>query len=96
MGNPPKDLFARQVTQLVDRGVLVSFMYGGSVIEQVSYQNQLRDAFHGERFVNEVEISMFDDLDHTVVALAVQKRMHGLIGDWLRRVVARKSAGDGV
>jgi pimeloyl-ACP methyl ester carboxylesterase len=89
MGNPPKDVFARQVTQLVDRGVVVYFMYGGSVIEQVSYENQLRDAFAGERFVEHVQVQMFDGLDHTVVALEVQKRMHQIIADWLQRVAAR-------
>jgi pimeloyl-ACP methyl ester carboxylesterase len=93
MGNPPRDVFARQVTQLVDRGVLVYFMYGGSIIEQVSYENQLRHAFSGERFVNEVEIHMFPKLDHTVVSIDVQDKMHGIIAGWLQRVAARKATG---
>jgi dienelactone hydrolase len=92
MGNPPREVFARQCAQLLDRGVLVTFIYGGSIIEQVSYENQLRDAFPGERFVKQLEIHMYDDLDHTLVAIDVQNRVNVIVAEWLRRVAVRKLA----
>ena len=88
-GNPPKAEFAREMNELAARGVQIFFLYTGSVPEQVSYENQMRDAFAGEAFVKQSRIELHDDLDHTAVPLRAQKKLLAMIGDWALDVAKR-------
>jgi hypothetical protein len=94
-GNPPKAEFARDVNQLAARGVRIFFLYTGSVPQQMSYQNQMRHAFAGEPFVDQARIELHDDLDHTAVPLRAQRKLLGMIGDWVEDVATRNGATPG-
>lgn len=93
-GNPPREEFARDLNAITARGVDVFFLYTGSVPQQVSYAGQLRDAFRGEAFVERVRCELHEDLDHTAVPLRAQRKLLGMIGDWIDDV-ARKRAPTG-
>jgi pimeloyl-ACP methyl ester carboxylesterase len=88
-GNPPIETFARDLNAVTERGVDVFFLYTGSVPEQVSYESQLRHVFSGEPFIKRVRCELHDDLDHTAVPLHAQRKLLGLIGDWVQGVRAR-------
>lgn len=82
VGNPPKAEFAGQLNTLVNRGVLVFLLYGGSVMEYYSYAKQFRDSFRGESFVDHVRCEFDPDLDHTVTQLETQHRLVRLVCEW--------------
>lgn len=80
--NPPQAEFARELQKLVDRGVAVQLLYGGSVSRYVSYQRQFADAFRGHAFVDRVRCELRPDIDHTVISRAAQARLSALVCRW--------------
>jgi hypothetical protein len=91
-GNPPRQEFARDMNAIAARGVDIFFLYTGSVPEQVSYAGQMRDAFHAEPFARQMRCELHDDLDHTAVPLAAQRKLLGIICEWIDRVARRHAA----
>ena len=73
--SPPKDEFVADVNKLVERGVKLSFVYGGSFPSYYSYAQQFRDAFAGEPFLAKVEYRHLPTLDHMVSSLDAQRTL---------------------
>lgn len=80
--NPPRPEFAAAMSTLVDRGVEVSLVYTGSVIDYYSYASQFQDAFRGEKFLSSVRCLYRDDIDHTFGSIDTQRRMQALVSNW--------------
>lgn len=91
-GNPPKAEVASLLSALVKRGVSVFVLYGGSILDNYSYQGQFRDAFRGEDFVDKVRCELHRDIDHTIVSQDVQQKLAQLIREWASATAAVKSA----
>jgi len=83
MANPPKASFVRDVGRLVDRGVALFFMYGGSVIDYYSYGAQFRHAFGREPWWGRVRCEFHPQFDHTFVTREAQLGMISIVGAWL-------------
>lgn len=80
---PSEAEFSARMQSLVDRGVSVFFLFTGSVIDYVSYENQLKHAFAGASWVNLVRFTMREDMDHTATSQQSQRKLTKLILDWL-------------
>lgn len=83
LANPPKASFVRDVGSLVDRGVALFFMYGGSVIDYYSYGAQFRHTFGRETWWGRVRCEFHPAFDHTFVSREAQQRMIRVVGAWL-------------
>lgn len=81
-GNPPLATFADAMQRLVDRGVNVFLVYGGSVIDQYSYAGQFRDVFGAYPFSSRVRCEFHPDVDHTFITRHAQSRMIDVIRSW--------------
>ena len=92
MANPSREEFIRSTQSLVDRGVSLFMLYGGTVLEFYSYTGQFRDTFKGQPFLDKVRCDFHPDIDHTVTTVAAQQKMIGLAGEWARSVVAGEGA----
>lgn len=90
--NPPRHEFVRDVRSLVDRGVDLLFVYGGSVLAYYSYANQFRDVFRGEAFLAAVRCEHRPDIDHTFASLDAQRRMIDRVGAWADELAASRGA----
>ena len=80
--SPPKDEFVADVNKLVERGVKLSFVYGGSFPSYYSYAQQFRDAFAGEPFLAKVEYRHLPTLDHMVSSLDAQRTLQSAVLEW--------------
>ncbi len=80
--------FVRQLHALVQRQVAVFFVYSGSTIDVYSYGKQFRHAFRSESFVDKVKCEFHPDIDHTVTALAAQRKLIDVILAWVPAVHA--------
>ena len=88
MANPSREEFIRSTQMLVDRGVSVFLLYGGTVLQFYSYAGQFRDTFKGEPFLDRVRCDFHPDIDHTVTTIAAQQKLISLAGEWARGVSA--------
>lgn len=84
---PTRDQFASRMQALVDREVRVLMMYSSDVLWQYSYQNQFRDTFKGQAFVDKVECTYLPDIDHTLTTLASQQEVITRIGAWAQTLL---------
>ena len=84
--NPSRPEFVEALNSLVARRVATLFIYSGSVIDYYSYAGQFRDAFGREDFFGKVRCAFRPDIDHTFLALEVQRRMVELVLDWMLEV----------
>ena len=79
--NPPRERFAADMQRLVERGAHVTLTYSANSI--VRYQDEMRDAFPGAGFMNEVVCHYMPEMNHIVTLVAAQERLRGLIDAWL-------------
>jgi hypothetical protein len=91
--NPPREQFAREMNQLVARGVDTFYLFTNSVTDLVSYSGQLAHAFRGEAFVPHMHCEQRLDIDHTMVSLAAQRATVDLVRKWAAAIAARPGAG---
>ncbi len=90
--NPPREQFAREMNQLVARGVQTFFLFTNSVTDLVSYSGQLAHAFRGEAFVPRMHCEQRLDIDHTMVSLAAQRATIDLVRGWAAAIAAGHGA----
>jgi hypothetical protein len=81
-GNLARSDFVRSVNALVARRVAMFFIYSGSVIDYYSYSSQFRDAFKREDFIGKVRCSFYPEMDHTLIALDMQRRFMAVVCNW--------------
>ena len=67
---------------LVDRGTNVYLIYSGSFLADHNYAGQLRDAFGTARFLDHVRCDFMPEVDHTVTALASQRKVLAAVREW--------------
>lgn len=82
-GVPSPVEFARQMQEVVDRGVQAYLVYSGDVFYDHNYANQLRDAFRGYPFATKVRCDFLPEIDHTVTRLQAQRRIEALLVEWI-------------
>lgn len=80
---PSEAEFSRHMQTLVNRGVAVFFLFTGSVIDYISYENQLKHVFSGQSWVNRVRFLMREDMDHTATSQKSQRGLIELVLGWL-------------
>lgn len=90
---PSEAEFSRRMQSLVDRGVAVFFLFTGSVIDYVSYENQLKHAFAKHAWVQRVRFLMREDMDHTATAQQSQRSLTELVLGWLPVAARAGTAG---
>jgi dienelactone hydrolase len=87
--------YAEVMQRLVDRGVDVHVVFGGSFLEYFSYEGQFRHVFGAYPFSSKVRCSFLPDVDHTFVRKQSQQRMLELIADWVLSHLSRNENGRG-
>jgi pimeloyl-ACP methyl ester carboxylesterase len=87
--NPSREQFAREMNQLIARGVDTFFLYTNSVTDLVSYAGQLAHAFRGEPFVKRMRCAQRLDIDHTMVSLDAQREIVAMVRDWASGIAVR-------
>lgn len=83
---PSREQFANDVQTMVDRGVRVAMLYSGSVFSEYAYPAQLRDAFKGHRFMEQIDCHYEPGIDHLVTSLVAQRRLIEIVEGWLASV----------
>ena len=78
--------FAQDMATLVARGVDVTLLFTGSVLEYYAYPGQLADGFPGARWVSSVHTLFEPSIDHTLTTRAAQQTVLDAVGAWAGRV----------
>lgn len=90
-GNPPRGEYCKGMQTLVDRGVAVSLVFSGSIIDAYSYAHQFRDAFGDQPFVDKVRCDFLPEIDHTLLSLQAQRQFIELILAWVQGIDTYRS-----
>ncbi len=80
---PSRAAFADLLNRLTHRGAKVCLSYTGSMLWHYNYPEQLRDAFPGQPFVDQVRCDFLPDVDHTATLLSAQSKLIRLMRSWL-------------
>lgn len=80
--SPPIESYTRTMQQLVDRGVDVQLIYGGSFIDNYSYASQYEHVFGSYAFYRKIKCWYLPEVDHTFVTKTAQQRMLEFVRDW--------------
>ena len=93
---PPKEEFGAGVRELVDRGVVVCFVYSGGEPDWYNYGGQFADMYRSFGFVERVGYEYLSGSDHTLTQPASQAALTSLAEQWfLGHVVpSLKRSGD--
>jgi hypothetical protein len=83
--------FSADMQQLVDRGVAVTLMFTGSVLETFGHPRQLHDVFRGRPWLPRVRCVLEADVDHTMTLAESQAVLRNRVHEWLSVL----SAGSG-
>jgi len=89
---PSRSEFAQAMDTLVRRGLSVFLFYSGSYADGHNYRGQLRDAFGKAMFLDHVRYDFMPDVDHTLTPLETQRRVIGLIRDWVQSLAGRTAS----
>lgn len=81
---PPAAEFAQALQTIVDRGVAVSMMYSGSLLNTYNYPEQFMDVFGTYPFARRIRCEFAPDIDHTVTPVSAQRKLLALVADWAR------------
>lgn len=91
--NPPKAEFVLHVNQLVQRGCVLCFFYGGGAPKHYSYARQFADVFGKEDFFPHVSHLYRPALDHMLSTLAAQDVFIKEIVEWSDRLLSGEGQG---
>jgi dienelactone hydrolase len=87
--HPPRQLFAAQLRQLIDRGTAIYIAYSGSLDAVYNDAGQFEEAFlpyglrPGQRHGNaELRCTFIPSTNHTYTELAAQRRLGDALVDW--------------
>ena len=90
-GAPSKAAFKLNIETLVDRGVSIYIAHSGGLPRQHNYATQMNDAFGEADFLQRIEHAYLPHLDHTLTTLSAQQEFIGLVTQWARDVVAKRT-----
>lgn len=91
-GSPPIESYTCVMQRLVDRGVDVQLIYGGSFIDNYSYASQYKHVFGNYAFYRKIKCWYLPEVDHTFVTKIAQHRMLEFIRDWGKTHVSEADA----
>ena len=80
--------FSADMQQLADRGVAVSLMFTGSVLESFGHARQLHDVFPGQPWLKHVRCLFEPSVDHTLTLRDSQELLLSRVVEWLSEVSA--------
>jgi pimeloyl-ACP methyl ester carboxylesterase len=81
-GSPPQAEFHRAMDSLAARGTSTCLIYSGSFLHDYNYHAQTHDAFRGAAFLEKMHYHFMPDVDHTLTALAAQRKLAGAVCTW--------------
>ena len=90
---PDREQAAREVQQLVDRGVRMHFIYTGGVGEYFNHYGQFRDMFHDVDFRGQVSCRYFPDMDHVAILSEDRIRLIEDVVQWAHHNFCRQESG---
>ena len=80
---PPKEIAERQLSQLVERGVRMQFIYTGGVRDYYSYADQFFDMFPSLRKASGLQINYFSTLDHLAILKSDRDKLRQTVIPWI-------------
>ena len=75
--------FSRDMEQLAGRGVVISLLYTGSVLETFGHAQQLHDVFAPSAWLGHVQCHFEPSVDHTLTLQASQAMLRSRVAQWL-------------
>jgi pimeloyl-ACP methyl ester carboxylesterase len=82
--------FSADMLQLADRGVAVTLMFTGSVLESFGHARQLHDVFAGQPWLDRVRCLFEPSVDHTLTLRESQQLLLNRVIDWLGELPAER------
>ena len=86
----PPAAFAQDMAALVARGVDVTLLFTGSVLEYYAYPGQLAEAFPGAGWVSKLHTLFEPTIDHTLTTRAAQQTVLEAVSAWAGRVAPQR------
>jgi hypothetical protein len=81
--HPPRELFAAQLRDLIDRGTAIYIAYSGSLSGAYNYAGQFEDAFRPFGIAQtDVSCTFVPFVNHTYTELAAQRQLGDTLVDW--------------
>ncbi len=81
-GNPPIETYVEVMQRLVDQGVDVQIVYGGSFTDYYSYSSQYKHVFQAYPFYSRMKCQYEPDIDHTFITKRSQQGILDVIRRW--------------
>jgi len=80
---PKKEDYLADMRKLNTRDVKNLYIFTGSVVEYYNYQDQFKDSFKGEAFIDSIQVKLFPKAGHTFRLMDDRKKMMELVSNWL-------------
>lgn len=87
---PERDVAAKQLQQLVDRGTKLHFVYTGGVANYYNHESQFAEMFHDVEFRGQVTSRFFPEMDHVGILCEDRDKLVGEISSWVAQHFAKK------
>ena len=89
---PSRDVAAKQLQGLVDRGTKLHFIYSGGVSEYYNHESQFDEMFHDVDFRGQVTSRFLPEMDHVAILCEDRAELVTEISDWVSRSFTPASA----
>jgi pimeloyl-ACP methyl ester carboxylesterase len=80
---PPRAKIAKEVCTLVDRGVVLYYVYSGGIPIYYNYGDQFRDMFRSINFKGKVSYDFVKDADHTYTLVVLRRKLEEMVVNWI-------------
>ena len=80
---PKRDIAAKQLQSLVDRGTKLHFIYTGGVADYYNYKAQFKEMFHDVEFRGQVSSRFFPEMDHVAILCEDRALLVDEISNWV-------------
>ncbi|MFK7966133.1 MAG: hypothetical protein AB8C46_19400 [Burkholderiaceae bacterium] len=82
LSHPPIEETAGRLNQLLDRGVCISQLYSGSILQHYNYEGQFEEAFAKYPGLERIQTEFAPHINHTMTAVAAQREMMEKVMAW--------------
>lgn len=82
---PSRDVAAKQLQGLVDRGTKLHFIYTGGVADYYNHESQFAEMFHDVEFRDQVTSQFFPEMDHVAILCEDRAKLVNEISSWVGR-----------
>jgi pimeloyl-ACP methyl ester carboxylesterase len=82
---PPRDQVRRELTDMLDRGLRLHFIYSGGVTRYFNHPRQFRECFGRLASRPEISACQFEGTDHTYALQVDRQRLLQEVEAWLQR-----------